>query len=79
MSSTGAIVRRVKTKPVVWAAIGAGLLLLVIANSHLVYVAITSQPECVAHLRQGEGDPDQGKFSAARSSCTPRRLQGDRP
>jgi hypothetical protein len=69
MNST--VIRRVKTKPFVWAAIGAGLLLLLIANSHLVYMAITSQPECVAHLRQGEGDPKQGKFSAARSSCTP--------
>jgi hypothetical protein len=72
MSNTGAVLRRAKTRPLVWAAIGAGLLLVLIANSHLVYVAITSQPECVAHLRQGEGDPGQGKFSAARSSCTPR-------
>ena len=70
MSNTGAVIRRVTTKPFVWAAIGAGLLLL-IANSHLVYMAITSQPECVAHVRQGEGDPAHGKFSAARSSCTP--------
>ena len=72
MSGAGAVLRRAKTKPLVWAAIGAGLLLVLIANSHLVYVAIVSQPECVAHLRQGEGDPSQGKFSAARSSCTPR-------
>jgi len=71
MSNTGAVIRRVTTRPFVWAAIAAGLLLLLIANSHLVYMAITSQPECVAHLRQGEGDPKQGKFSAARSSCTP--------
>jgi hypothetical protein len=71
MSGAGAALRRMKTRPVVWAAIGAGLLLL-IANSHLVYVAIVSQPECVAHVRQGEGDPAHGKFSAARSSCTPR-------
>ncbi len=72
MSSTGAVVRRDKTKFVLWAAIGAGLLLLLIANSHLVYMAIVSQPECVAHLRQGQGDSGEGKFSAARSSCTPR-------
>jgi hypothetical protein len=71
MSGADAL-RRVKTKPLLWAAIGAGLLLVLIANSHLVYMAIISQPECVAHLRQGEGDPAQGKFSAARSSCTPR-------
>jgi len=72
MSSTGTVIRRVRTRPLLWAAIGAGVLLLLIANSHLVYMAIVSQPECVAHLRQGEGDPAQGKFSAARSSCTPR-------
>jgi hypothetical protein len=72
MSSTGVAMRRVKTKPLVWAAIGAGLLLVLIANSHLVYVAIVSQPECVAHVRQGEGGAKEGKFSAARSSCTPR-------
>ena len=71
MSNSGAVTRRGTTKPFVWAAIGAGLLLLLIANSHLVYMAITSQPECVAHLRQGEGDAAHGKFSAARSSCTP--------
>jgi hypothetical protein len=72
MSSTGTVARRDKTKLLLWAAVGAGLLLVLIANSHLVYVAIMSQPECVAHLRQGEGDPGEGKFSAARSSCTPR-------
>jgi hypothetical protein len=72
MSSTGTVARRDKTRLLLWAAVGAGLMLLVIANSHLVYVAITSQPECVAHVRQGEGGPAQGKFSAARSSCTPR-------
>jgi hypothetical protein len=72
MSGAGAALRRMKTRPVVWAAVGAGLLLMLIANSHLVYVAMVSQPECVAHVRQGEGDAGQGKFSAARSSCTPR-------
>jgi len=72
MSATGAATRQIRTKVVVWAAVGAGLLLLLIANSHLVYMAVTSQPECVAHIRQGEGSAKDGKFSAARSSCTPR-------
>jgi hypothetical protein len=72
MSAAGAATRPIRTKVVVWSAIGAGLLLLLIANSHLVYVAIVSQPECVAHVRQGEGSGRDGKFSAARSSCTPR-------
>jgi len=72
MSATGAATRQIRTKVMVWAAVGAGLLLLLIANSHLVYMAVTSQPECVAHVRQGEGSAKDGKFSAARSSCTPR-------
>jgi hypothetical protein len=72
MNSAAAVLRRVKTKTLVWAAIGAGVLLLLVANSHLVYVAIMSQPDCVDHLRQGEGDAKQGQFSAASSSCTPR-------
>ena len=72
MSSTGAVARRDKGRLLVWCMVGAGLLLLLIANTHLVYTAIISQPECVAHVRQGEGDPAQGKFSAARSSCTSR-------
>jgi hypothetical protein len=71
MSSIGEVVRRDRTRLLVWAAIGVGLLLLLIANSHLVYMAIVSQPDCVAHIRQGEGAAKDGKFSAARSSCTP--------
>jgi hypothetical protein len=72
MSGAGAEVRQLKTKAILWAAIGAGVLLVLIANSHLVYMAVVSQPECVAHLRPGEGASEQGKFSAAKSSCTPR-------
>ncbi len=72
MSATNAATRPIRTKVVLWSAIGAGLLLLLVANSHLVYVAIVSQPECVAHVHQGEGSAKDGKFSAARSSCTPR-------
>ena len=38
-----------------WLAVAAGLALLVGANVHLVYVATTSQPDCVAHARDGAG------------------------
>ena len=72
MSAAGAATRQIRTRTVLWLAVGAALLLLLIANSHLVYVAVMSQPECVAHVRQGEGAAKDGKFSAARSSCTPR-------
>jgi hypothetical protein len=56
-------------KRVIGVLIGAGLLLVAAANWHLVHVAVTSQPDCVAHLRAGSGQP--GQFGAAKSSCTP--------
>ena len=72
MNEAGATAKPTRTRAILWFAIGAGLLLVLIANSHLVYLAVVSQPDCVAHLRQGEGSAKDGKFSAARSSCTPR-------
>ena len=39
---------------------------LLAANAHLVYVAFSSQPDCVAHLK-GEGD--HGTYRAAKSAC----------
>ncbi|HKP25819.1 MAG TPA: hypothetical protein VJV39_18270 [Dongiaceae bacterium] len=55
----------------IWLAVATGLLLFVGANAHLVYVAVTSQPGCVAHLKPGESDPQRASFSAAQSSCSP--------
>ena len=72
MNEAGAAAKPTRTRAILWVAIGAGLLLVLIANSHLVYLAVVSQPDCVAHVRQGEGSAKDGKFSAARSSCTPR-------
>ena len=72
MNDVGTATPKFGTRAVVWTAVCAGLLLVLIANSHMVYLAVTSQPECVAHVRQGEGGPGDGKFSAARSSCSPR-------
>ena len=48
--------------------LAACLLVVVAANAHLVYVAVVSQPDCVAHVSQGEGR-ELGRFSAAQSSC----------
>lgn len=45
----------------------AGLLLIAAANAHLVHVAITSQPECVPHLKTSDGSP--GLYRAAKSAC----------
>lgn len=52
-----------------WLLVAAGLALVIGANWHLVYVAVTSQPDCVAHVRTG--DAAHGSFSAAQSSCSP--------
>lgn len=41
--------------------------LLVAANAHLVYVAVASQPDCVAHSKAKTGDG--AAYRAARSSC----------
>jgi hypothetical protein len=46
--------------------------LVAAANWHWIDVAVKSQPDCVDHVRHGEGDSARGRFSAARSSCTPR-------
>lgn len=43
---------------------GAGL--LVAANAHLVYVALTSQPDCVPHAKAAD---EGGTYRAARSAC----------
>lgn len=56
------------TRRTIW--LGATALALVVlgANAHLVYVAVTSQPDCVAHHRLGAAV--DGSFSAAKSACT---------
>lgn len=43
-------------------------LVVVLANAHLVYVSLQSQPDCVAHLKPGTAG-ENGAYSAARSSC----------
>ena len=39
---------------------------LLAANAHLVYVAFSSQPDCVAHLEDAGGP---GSYRAAKSAC----------
>lgn len=50
-------------------AVAAGIALLVLANAHFVYVAVGSQPECVAHLKAGDAAAGSALFSAAKPSC----------
>lgn len=72
MNADTATPQPARGKITLWLLVGAGLLLLAAANFHLVYVAFSSQPDCVAHVRQGEGVTHTGQFSAAQSSCSPR-------
>lgn len=49
-----------------WLLAGAGALLVIGANAHLVHVALSSQPDCVEHLKtQGQ----DGAYRAARPAC----------
>ena len=49
----------------------AGLAALLIANLHLVLVAISSEPGCVAHLQMRAIPAGAGDFTAAQSACSP--------
>lgn len=44
----------------IWLTVAGLLLLVIAANAHLVFVAVTSQPECVDKA---------GAFHAATSTC----------
>lgn len=47
--------------------IGVGVTLFALANIHLVYVAVRSQPACVDHLKSAGDTP--GTYRAAKSAC----------
>jgi hypothetical protein len=55
-----------RTRVLVALAVFAGLAVLAAANTHLVYVAFTSQPDCVSHLK---APGPEGTYRAAESSC----------
>lgn len=59
--------RRRGGRRVLWLTL-AGVLAggLILANAHLVYVAIDSQPDCVPHAKSAG---EAGGFRAARPSC----------
>lgn len=53
-------------RPVVLAVVALAVLVVLLANVHLVYVSLSSQPECVPHVRLGE---KMSQSVAAKSSC----------
>ncbi|MGM4924978.1 hypothetical protein AB8A31_18905 [Tardiphaga sp. 804_B3_N1_9] len=68
-----AAMKHVNAKVWIWMAVAAALLLVLMANAHMVYVAFSSQPDCIDHVKRGTSVAEAGKFSAASSSCMPRR------
>ena len=56
-----------RRKAVIAALVAAGVALFGAANAHLIYVAVTSQPDCVAHLKTADEEP--GTYRAAKPSC----------
>lgn len=71
MTSTATPIQRSSIKPLVRLVIGFGVLLFIAANAHLLYVAMMSQPDCVDHVRGGQGNDRNTGLSAAKSSCSP--------
>ena len=65
--SAGPTAKQRRVPALVWLLIpAAAAVLFVGANAHMLYVAIKSQPECVAHLKEpGSG----GQFMAAKPAC----------
>ncbi|WP_414901761.1 hypothetical protein ACMT1E_01390 [Sphingomonas flavalba] len=57
------------SRPVVLAVLAVAGLVLLAANGHMIYVALTTQPDCVAHLRADSAGPTPGRFAAAKPSC----------
>lgn len=55
-----------RRRALIWIAVALGVALFVGANVHLVYVAMTSQPECVAHAKTAASP---GAYAAAKPSC----------
>lgn len=46
-----------------------GLVVLLAANAHLIYVAFSSQPDCVQHIREAGSGPPGARYAPAKSSC----------
>ena len=52
---------------VAWSFAAAVLIVVAAANARLVYVAVASQPDCVAHLK--EVGTQVGAYRAAKPAC----------
>lgn len=66
VAGPGANQSRVNWRLLSLSIVVVGGLVVIAANAHLVYVAVLSQPECVAHTKSGSED---GTLRAASPSC----------
>ena len=67
MSAGTRISRRLLSPSLVAALAILAALVFAGANAHLIYVAVTSQPDCVPHRVGPDGNP--APYRAARPSC----------
>ncbi len=66
-AASGGETRRRSERRGFWIILATALVaLLVLANAHLVYVAVGSQPACVPHAKSAG---EAGKMRAARPVC----------
>jgi len=65
--TAGPVAKRARWPLLAWFLAAAVLLVVVAANAHLVYVAVASQPDCVAHLK--EAGTQVGAYRAAKPAC----------
>ena len=63
----GQATRRVSWPLIGWLIAGAVVVTVAAANAHLVYVAVATQPDCVAHLK--EASATAGTYRAAKPAC----------
>ena len=78
MTGRAMAARSRRAKIAIWLSVASGLALVVLANAHLVYLALASQPSCVAPSQRADGS-----FRAAEWVCSGTdgddRLRGRRP
>lgn len=57
---------RIRPRFMIGLAVLAALGIFAVANAHLIWTSVRSQPDCVPHLKVPGQD---GQFRAAQSSC----------
>jgi len=65
--TAGPMAKRARWPLLAWFLAAAVLLVVVGANAHLIYVAVASQPACVAHMK--EAGTQAGAYRAAKPAC----------